>query len=342
MKICIIGGGWVGCHLANKLKSHHEIILFEKNDKLFRETSYKNQNRLHLGYHYARNLKTRELCLDTFDLFIADYGKFTEKVKNNLYCVPNKDSLIDFGTYLKIFDAENKIVTIPTELLDIEGCVNTKERHISFQSIHDYFNLTLAPYKIRKEITESDIDNLQKEFDLVIDCTNNHLICNDEQSFYEPTISLVYEKISPNSFDALTLVDGDLFSIYPYKENLFTVTDVIETPLGKFWDKESMISFLDSITQNHINKKITQIEKNVLKHYPFFLKDFTYKDYFISTKIKIKNKSDYRAPIIKEHKNFIQCFTGKIQGVYLIEDYIKTYIEKHGTPTTITPIQILS
>jgi L-2-hydroxyglutarate oxidase LhgO len=87
MKIAIIGGGWIGCHLANKLGDVHDITIYEKNSTLFTETSYKNQNRLHLGYHYARSFETRELCLSTFDRFIDDYGFATEKVDKNLYCV---------------------------------------------------------------------------------------------------------------------------------------------------------------------------------------------------------------------------------------------------------------
>ena len=38
MKIAIIGGGWVGCHLAYKLKEKHDVILYEKNEFLFEET----------------------------------------------------------------------------------------------------------------------------------------------------------------------------------------------------------------------------------------------------------------------------------------------------------------
>ena len=55
MKIAIIGGGWVGCHLALNLKNDHDVVIFDKNDELFSETSYKNQNRLHYGFHYSRN-----------------------------------------------------------------------------------------------------------------------------------------------------------------------------------------------------------------------------------------------------------------------------------------------
>ena len=50
MKIAIIGGGWVGCHLARLFMKKHDVTLFEK-DELFKATSYKNQNRLHFALH---------------------------------------------------------------------------------------------------------------------------------------------------------------------------------------------------------------------------------------------------------------------------------------------------
>jgi len=90
MKIAIIGGGWVGCHLAYKLKNNHDITVFEKDKKIFNGTSYKNQNRLHYGYHYARNHKTRELCKSTFYKFIDDYGFCVTDILKNFYCVPKK------------------------------------------------------------------------------------------------------------------------------------------------------------------------------------------------------------------------------------------------------------
>ena len=139
MKIAIIGGGWVGCHLAHKLKDKHDITLFEKNDLLFRETSYNNQNRLHLGFHYSRNSKTRQMCKDTFNQFINDYGFLTNKITNNFYCVPKTKSFIDYATYLEIFRDFNKEIT-DIKYNDIEGCINTDERHIDFSEASNFFN----------------------------------------------------------------------------------------------------------------------------------------------------------------------------------------------------------
>jgi hypothetical protein len=43
----------------------------------------------------------------------------------------------------------------------------------------------------------------------------------------------------------------------------------------------------------------------------------------LSTKSKIENLSDDRSPIISAEGNLVNCFTGKIQGIYLIEDHLK-------------------
>ena len=77
-----------------------------------------------------------------------------------------------------------------------------------------------------------------------------------------------------------------------------------------------------------LNERQRKTEEKILKFYPNFLSDFEYESYFLSTKSKIVDLSDERYPIIKEEDNLINCFTGKIQGIYIIEDYIKNIIEK--------------
>jgi hypothetical protein len=324
MKIAIIGGGWVGCHLANKYKNTHKITLFEKNNQLFSETSFNNQNRLHLGFHYSRNSKTRNLCINTFNKFISDYGFLTEELSKNLYCVPKKESIIDYETFCQIF-LNFETNEVKTNLNDIEGCINTKERFINFKKAKEFFNNSLSDLVVNEFITKEKIKELKKEYDLVINCTNNHI--KDEKfknSFYELTLTLIYEKINLLDFNALTFVDGNLFSIYPYQNNQeFTVTDVEHTPIKKFKSIKSLNSYLNTFNESIIDNKKNLIETKIKKYYINFLKDFKYKRYFISTKSKIVSLSDDRSPIITKNNNYVTCFTGKIQGIYLIEDFLK-------------------
>lgn len=324
MKIVIIGGGWVGCHLAYKLKDTHDITLFDKNNFLFEETSYKNQNRLHMGYHYSRNHMTREMCKNTFNRFTEDYSFLIKDVNNNFYCVPETSSVLDFNTYKQIFKIdEEKTVK---ELIKIEGCVNTDEKRIDFYAAKQFFNETLKDVFTTKTVSNKELKKLRKEYDLVIDCTNNHINKSSTDNFFELTLTLLYSKQRETSFDALTLVDGPLFSIYPYTDSIFTVTDVEHTPLKKVKTIKSVNNLLKDLSIDLLNNKRRLIEKKILYYYPDFLKDYEYFDYILSTKSKTTSSTDNRYPIIKSKGNLIQCFTGKIQGIYIIEDYIKKII----------------
>jgi hypothetical protein len=322
MKIAIIGGGWVGCHLARKLINDNDVTLFEK-DELFKATSYFNQNRLHLGYHYARNSKTRNLCVKTFPQFMDDYKILTNEVENNLYGVAD-DSLIDYYTFREIFDKPQHYRSHFPEFKHIEGIVKTDERYIDFELANLYFNKILKDIIVKKTIT--DIKALAKEYDLVINATNNQLnpISN---TFYELTLSLLYKKIQPTSFGALTLVDGNFFSIYPYKDKLYTVTDVEHTPLFTTNDIDELNDFYN-YKFNNVLEKQKLIEDKIKHYYPEFLEHFTYDNYFISVKSKVKSNSANRYPMIAEEDNIINCFTGKIQGIYIIEDYINEIINR--------------
>jgi hypothetical protein len=325
MKIAIIGGGWVGCHLANSLKKEHDVTIFEKEPELFSETSYKNQNRLHYGYHYPRNYKTREMCKDTYEIFMGQYGHMIMDIPQNLYCVPNKKSIIDFNTYLQIykdFGYENSDFL----LKNIDGCVNTNEKFIDHRIAKNFFNEELKDNFIQKKITKKGIKKLSENFDLVINSTNNMLRLFDDDSFFELTISLIYEKVSETNFDSLTIMDGNFFSIYPYGDNLFTLTDVEYTPIKRFSKPEQIKKYKTKITPSFVNDVRVKMEKKVMGYYDDFHNDFKYKEFFLSIKCKPISGSDERYPVINKTDNIINCYTGKIQGVYIISDYINNLI----------------
>jgi putative NADH-flavin reductase len=330
MKIAIIGGGWVGCHLANKFRHEHSVTLFEKNNELFKETSFKNQNRLHLGYHYARNGKTRNMCKNTFERFMFDYGFMSNEIPKNYYCVVKNKSIVDFETYKLIFGIDNDNTILPEGFNQLENCINVEEKYIDFQKASEYFNSTLKEITINEHVDSDKLKELSKKFDLVINATNNQITEIKENTYFEVSLSLVYQKISNTNFDAVTMVDGQFFSIYPYKENYFTLTDVEFTPLKIFDKIENVSNYVNNVDNFNLSEKINLIETKVKYYFPNFSNYFKYKDYFVSLKSKMKSLSDDRYPVIKEKDNIVSCFTGKIQGIYIIEDYIrKTIKDKH-------------
>jgi hypothetical protein len=257
---------------------------------------------------------------------MSDYGFLTKEVPNNLYCVPNTKSVIDYVTYLQIFrEFDKELSDIKFE--DVEGCVNTNERHIDFDKAHKFFNDKLKNITTNINIDKKELGRISKEYDLVINATNNHIKHSTcKNSFYELTISLLYKKIKHTNFDALTMVDGEFFSIYPYKDDIYTLTDVEHTPVKKFSSVRKLKNYIKTIDQDFVNKKLILMEKKVKHYLPDFLSHYEYNGYFLSTKSKIVSTSDERYPVISKDGNIINCFTGKIQGIYIIEKYIQNEI----------------
>lgn len=326
MKIAIIGGGWVGCHLAMKLKDTHDVVVYEENRRLFEESSLKNQNRLHLGYHYTRNYRTRLLCKNTFERFINDYNFLVIDITNNLYCIPN-ESLLDFETIKKIYSDYNYEIFVNQVFNNIQGCIRVDEKYIDFNKAYRYFNKHLNNIVKNGKVSTDDMVRLSNSYDLVINCTNNFikdLSC--PTSYYELACTFLYENKRPISFSAATFIDGDFFSIYPYSDKLYSVTDVKHTPLKEFSTVEELNSFQPLLSD--IDEKREAIENKILRYYPDFNNDFAYKDYFLSVKSKYINSSADRYPVINTKGNVVNTFTGKIQGIYIIEDYINEIISR--------------
>jgi hypothetical protein len=308
MKIAIVGAGWFGCHIANKLKDGHDVSLFDK-DGIFSGASINNQNRLHLGYHYARSSTTRELCKKTFFRFKMDYENLLSSIPRNIYAVPERNSIIDFKTYLKIF-ADSDFQLLNHEYLkNISGAIGVNEKYIDPFLAQKYFVQALSHLLTIKNI--NDVGDLSSSYDLVINCTNNNFNPITHQSFMEPCTIFLYEQIEEAPFDALTLVDGPLFSIFPFYENIVTISDVEHTP-------DSQLTYLE---------RIQKIEDKIYYYYPEFHKKFQYHGRLSAVKAKPLDRSDNRAPVITMENNIINCFSGKIQGIYYLEDYVRQVCE---------------
>jgi L-2-hydroxyglutarate oxidase LhgO len=57
--VTVTGGGIFGCTTALELSAKgFDVNLFELNDDILKGASKNNFNRVHLGYHYPRDLET--------------------------------------------------------------------------------------------------------------------------------------------------------------------------------------------------------------------------------------------------------------------------------------------
>ena len=338
MKIAVIGGGWYGCHIASALKAHGaEVTLLEKQQRLFDEASGNNQFRLHLGLHYARSAITRHQSRDGFARFSERYPRFSQPVARNIYVVPKHSSMLDFETYFSIMYASGiNIEKLPLDQLDflrcdqISGALTCGERVVMTQQAREHFTRTLnGSVRLGVSVDSVSITDqhsflLGERFDWVVDATWGSLGPPRADCYFEPTVLLYYrQRCGLEPFPAVTLVDGDLWSIYPTDtKGIYTVSSVAHTPLGRFTTKAEAYHRLRATSEADIVAKRLSIEREVREVFPQFNDCFEYQGPQFSIKTKPVGRTDDRSASIRREGRIFRVQSGKIDTIFHAGDAI--------------------
>ena len=327
MKIGIVGAGWFGCHIANILIDKQiDVVLFEKEADIFLAQSGFNSNRLHLGFHYPRAKLTRIQCQNSFKKFIIKYPSLVGSIKNNLIGIHVK-SKTKFLKYVKIMNAAKlnfSIVKNFLNLKNIDGLIKCNEMFIKKEESINFFKKKLIHIKkyfnfeVKKIFNYKNfvkIENSNEEFDWVIDCSACSLSKkNHFNVLFEPRITLLYRSVKKNF--AIMLMDGNFWSIYPIKNNLFTVGSVIYSRLaGSYKKKINAEKIIANLKSKNLPKIITNFEKQIIKDYPKFKQHFKYVDYYTSIATLKNSAKDERPFQFSVQKKVIKVLGGKIDTV---------------------------
>lgn len=331
-EICIIGGGWYGCHLALFLKKKgFKITLFEKENDIFLGSSGFNQYRLHLGYHYPRSSETIIEAKKNFKKFNKIYKKFIFYPKNNIYCIANKESLIDFGTYVKILKGHRLNYKIKkfNFLKNIQGSIVSNEGVLLNKKIIEFFKNNLRNEIIYNTKIKS-LKRIKEKYNFIIDCTNNTFKNNIGRNVnYILTLSHIYKKKTQKLVYPVTIMDGKLASIYPYagRKHFFTLTHSEYTHIKKFKNFKSLKEFSKKVSKPFIKKNRFLSEKSISNFYINFTRYFSYKGFFLSFKIIEEEKSDKRGIIIKKNGNILSICSPKIANIFSAQEYVSKIIK---------------
>ncbi|WP_162894697.1 FAD-dependent oxidoreductase [Rhizobium terrae] len=336
-QVAIIGGGWYGCHIASSLLAlGFSVELFEQSDRLLSEASGNNQFRLHLGFHYARHHNTRLQSRDGYFRFMERYSDLSKAVLQNVYAVPQTDSLIDFQTYRMIMTSTGldfrEGESVPIEISNIEGFLFAPERVLLIEKAREYFRKQLEGHlnlssKVKeiKDLGEHVTVN-GRRFDFVIDATWGHFSSPGMDVFYEPTMLLYFE--GPADFPAITLVDGPLCSIYPTEEpEIFTLSSVPHTPLGRYATAGEARRGRDSVTNEVVIEKVEQMTRQVSQYVPEFRDGFRFMGPQLSIKTKPIGAYDDRSCHVWKRGRIFSVLSGKIDTVFFAVERILSFLE---------------
>ena len=337
MKFAVVGAGFYGLHIASRLRALGiEVTVYEKEPQILSFASGNNQFRLHLGFHYARNFRTRQQSRDGYFRFLERYGRLTREVENNFYLVPQGDSIVDFSTYKLIMMSSGLdfVETRKPDLINFNcGAILTAERILLIRESRDYFySLMSDALRLGEAATitmrEDKIDVNGTDYDYCIDCTWGHLT-PDDSFFFESTILLYYRKrISSMPANAFTFVDGPLCSLYPTENpEIFTLSSVPHTPIGKYGGSAEACASIRSLTSHDIHIKRLLMEQQLMRYYPSFTDEFEYVEPQLCVKTKPYGDDDDRSCYVKKNGRLIKCLSGKVDNIFFAASEVMSLIE---------------
>ncbi len=323
--IFVVGAGWYGCHVASELlKAGQAVVLVDKTNAFFAGSSGKNQNRLHLGYHYPRSAATISECRRGFQEFKATYPGLSSRIPNNLYLLASssKTSVVDFST---TFDTSGTVLQVAgTPFRRVEGVEDrmfvVEEEYIDNEAAAAMFRTRLSPhFQHLPPESFASLDTLRTalsvgEEDWIINCTYNQL-APIPMDHYELYCSFVYS--IPGPLFAITVMDGAYFSIYPYdlEKQLYTVTSVCNGVVRRDCVGCDGCDHVRAEEKDIAVRRAT-VEAEVSAVLPEFPTIASYHSHFLSWKCKPVTEEDDRSLRHSVEDRVISLYGGKITGIF--------------------------
>ncbi len=165
-------------------------------------------------------------------------------------------------------------------------------------------------------------------YDLCIVCTYDQFSPSKTPVFYESTIMLTYQKKKDPPVGALTIVDGEFCSLYPYTDYLYTLSSVRLTPFFSSQNIHECYKAKDEYKPSR--NVIDRFEQEITYFTDWFRDCFEYEGYITSIKTKPYDDKDADREFISEEEgNILRVFSGKINNVILGERAVSRFISKH-------------
>jgi len=361
-KVAVIGGGIFGSEIALSLdKCGYEVSLFEMNKELLEGASKNNQNRLHLGFHYPRNIETGLQCVKGFQKFNNRYSDAIFKDFKNAYFISNYNSKVTIKEYLTFCKKLNidfkkiKSTDFPVQILAADNGIVCKEyvydtsllkkiikNKIKDTNINIFLNTKIENVKFIKD--ENFCIKLSNEelfyADILINTTysdlnrlTNKLNYPIKKNLYEYTVVPIIELDIPKV--GITIMDGPFTSILPYgKTNNFLLyhvdKSVIASEVSYMMNEAWLFKNSSPFSKMKKTKYFSEILNECSKFFPF-LKFSKLVGFLEGPRMVLANKddTDERPSFIQNYDNrYFTVFSGKIDHSVWVSEEINKLINK--------------
>ncbi len=247
--LVVIGGGFFGCMLAQIAPG--KVCLVEKESDLFTKASRNNQARIHNGYHYPRHYLTARSSHSNFSRFVNEFNEAVSTHQTFLYPIA-KGSKTSAKKFYKTF----KELGLPIQVSgsahkDLFNMEYIEEVFVGEEGVLNadileqimFRRLQRVDIRLNSEVTKIEEHAVHttngvikgKKIILCVYANTNDLL--RKSGLPELPIRIEHTVMpivkTPSSFKdiAITIMDGDFFSVYPFPtKDAHTIHHVALTP----------------------------------------------------------------------------------------------------------------
>jgi len=355
LSVAVIGGGIFGAEIAIKLKSLGFLVdIYEAKNDILCGASKSNQNRLHLGFHYPRDLKTGAQCIRGFNIFKKKYSGCIQDGFLNAYFIANSGSLTtptDFLKFCELLGAPYSKIESKDFSLEVRGAdmgIICEEvvydsnilRDLIWQALNqDQINVKLNERVIKiKKIEERyrlEFQNQSPVFaDIVVNASYgdiNYLSAQlghkVQEKLFEYTVVPIIQLDTPRI--GVTIMDGPFMTLLPHgKSKNFLLYNVEHSVIAKKISTQMDPAWLSPETGPFGTiDKVQYFEKmkSLCQEYVPLIETAKVLGFLEGPRMVLAQKedSDARPSIVNsyDNKGYFTVFTGKIDHcMWVAED----------------------
>ena len=345
--VAVIGGGIFGVLSALEIAQRgYPVVIFEKEPDILLGASLVNQCRVHMGYHYPRDVKTARQSLSAKVSFEDMFRDAIVKRLNNYYLIAKEGSLTTADEYIAFCKKiglphrpewpkrtvinKEKIalsVRVPEQSFDA-----TRVRSMLLKKLSEMPNVSLMTSSpVTGIMRQDDIFNVQYETNgkvrtlesgAIVNATYgglNHInrFIGVELHNYQYELCEMPVARTPWRGTGWSIIDGPFFGVMPFgfsKEYLFYDVElsVLERSVGTVPQFTHDIKHYDTST-----RRAKRFEAYKKKWYPYAPEIRQCKHlhslYVVRTVLPKKEKTDTRPTFIKNRApGFWKIFSGKV------------------------------
>lgn len=335
-RAAVIGGGIFGTNIALELDKLPglQTDLYEAKPDIMQEASKANHNRIHLGYHYLRSLKTARQSLSGLLTFMFNYGNAVAYQFPNHYGIEKFNSKTDAEGFVKFcqrLDIDYEESFPDQHILNrdmLEACFKVPEPVFDYQTLKKMIGerLTNSDVNIHlnhycRDLSKSaegftlEVNGEKQEYDFVINASyknfnqfNRDIDLDSPELLYQDVFIPIFYHPSPKF--GLTVMDGPFCSIMPkgFEDNFFLLYHVVHSVLKQEHAYHTEV-------KGDLNEKvIEEMFKDSETYFPF-LKNVKTVDTWRSMRVLYRNDDDSRLTEIYELddiENYYAVLSGKI------------------------------